>query len=403
LPSGAVTFLAVSASRFGLQHTPPWNPVGEAYRYLLLTVITIAVVFTSTVLVLNTASRPGPAPLQSSSAPASSSVPGADRTAAGTVLGAALPVRPTTVSEISRAAAQVPPPITRSVPATVVVSLETKEVTAKLDDGQTYSYWTFDGTVPGPMLRVRVGDTVELHLKNAPNSVMQHSIDLHAVNGPGGGATATMVSPGQEAKLTFKALNAGLYVYHCATGPIPMHIINGMYGMILVEPEGGLPKVDREYYVVQSELYTTTAVGTPGHHDFSNEKLLAETPDYVLFNGRVGALTGAGALKANVGETVRIFFGVGGFVGSNFHVIGEIFDRVYPEGALAQPLENVQTTLVPAGGATALEFKVNVPGRYLLVDHALPRALNRGAVGYLEVGGEPDPTIFDGALSGPGH
>jgi nitrite reductase (NO-forming) len=312
-------------------------------------------------------------------------------------------VKATTVPEISRPAAAVPPPITRRAPATVVVSLETKEVTAKLDDGQTYSYWTFDGTVPGPMLRVRVGDTVELHIKNAPNDVMQHSIDLHAVNGPGGGATATMVSPGQEAKFTFKALNAGLFVYHCATGPIPMHITNGMFGMILVEPEGGLPKVDHEYYVMQSELYTTTPFGTPGHHEFSNEKLLAETPDYVLFNGRVGALTGAGALKAKVGETVRIYFGVGGFVSSNFHIIGEIFDRLYPEGALAQPLENVQTTLVPAGGAMAVEFKVNVPGRYLLVDHALPRALNRGAAGHLEVEGEPDPTIFDGALSGPGH
>jgi nitrite reductase (NO-forming) len=395
----------MSAGRLGLERTPAprWNPVGEGYRYFLLTVITIAVLFTSTVLVLSAARRPEPATLQPSVASMPSTMPGMDLTAVGTPSSAAVPAKTVTVPEISRAAAAVPPPITRTAPATVVVSLETKEVTAKLDDGQTYSYWTFDGTVPGPMLRVRVGDTVELHIKNAPNDVMQHSIDLHAVNGPGGGATATMVAPGQEAKFTFKALNAGLFVYHCATGPIPMHIINGMFGMILVEPEGGLPKVDHEYYVMQSELYTTTPFGTPGHHEFSNEKLLAETPDYVLFNGRVGALTGAGALKAKVGETVRIYFGVGGFVSSNFHIIGEIFDRLYPEGALAQPLENVQTTLVPAGGAMAVEFKVNVPGRYLLVDHALPRALNRGAAGYLEVEGEPDPTIFDGALSGPGH
>jgi nitrite reductase (NO-forming) len=375
--------------------------VGEGYRYFLLTVITIAVLFTSTVLVLSTAGQREPRPIQQASVP--SAMPGMDHAVSGAATSAAQPVKATTVSEISRPAAAVPAPITRTTPATVVVTLETKEVTAKLDDGQTYSYWTFDGTVPGPMLRVRVGDTVELHIKNAPNDVMQHSIDLHAVNGPGGGATATMVAPGQEAKFTFKALNAGLFVYHCATAPIPMHIINGMYGMILVEPEGGLPKVDHEYYVMQSELYTTTPFGTPGQHEFSNEKLLSETPDYVLFNGRVGALTGAGALKAKVGETVRIYFGVGGFVSSNFHIIGEIFDRVYPEGALAQPLENVQTTLVPAGGAMAVEFKVNVPGRYLLVDHALPRALNRGAAGHLEVEGEPDPTIFDGALSGPGH
>jgi len=212
-----------------------------------------------------------------------------------------------------------------------------------------------------------------------------------------------MVSPGKDATFTFKALNPGIYIYHCATAPIPQHIINGMYGMILVEPAGGLPKVDHEYYVMQSELYTTTAFGTPGQHEFSMEKLLAENADYVLFNGRVGALTGTGALKAKVGEKVRIYFGVGGFLPSSFHVIGEIFDRVYPEGAFGQPLENVQTMLVPAGGAAAVEFTLDVPGRYTLVDHSLGRALNKGAAGYLEVEGAADPSIFDGALSGPGH
>ena len=376
--------------------------MGEGYRYLLLTIITVAVLFTSTVLVLGAASQPKasaatlmPADMPGMTTPGSGAAPGA---AAGPIASA----KPVSVKEISRPASDVPPPITRTTPTTVVVTLETKEVIATLGEGQTYSYWTFDGTVPGPMLRVRVGDTVELHLKNAPGDIMQHSIDLHAVNGPGGGSGATVVAPGQEAKLTFKALNPGLYVYHCATAPIPMHIINGMFGMILVEPVGGLPKVDHEYYVMQSELYTNAAFGTPGHHDFSNDKLLNESPDYVLFNGRVGSLTGAGALKAKVGESVRIYFGVGGFVDSNFHIIGEIFDRVYPEGALGQPLENVQTTLVPAGGATAVEFTVQVPGRYLLVDHALPRALNKGAAGYLEVEGAPNPAIFDGA-AGAGH
>jgi len=392
----------MSGHRSQLPSRPVFNPLGEGYRYLLLTIITVAVLFTSTVLVLSTASQPkvsttvaGPvATAMPADMPAMSPAPIGATTAAA--------AKPVTVNEISRAASDVPPPITRTTPTTVVLTLETKEVVAKLDDGQTYSYWTFDGTVPGPMLRVRVGDTVELHLKNAPGDVMQHSIDLHAVNGPGGGSGATAVSPGQESKLTFKALNAGLYVYHCATAPIPTHIINGMFGMILVEPVGGLPKVDHEFYVMQSELYTTTAFGTPGHHDFSNEKLLAEAPDYVLFNGRVGALIGTGALTAKVGETIRIYFGVGGFVDSNFHIIGEIFDRVYPEGALGQPLENVQTTLVPAGGATAVELRLNVPGRYLLVDHALPRAINKGALGYLEVAGAPDPSVFDGA-PGSGH
>lgn len=376
--------------------------MGEGYRYLLLTIITVAVLFTSTVLVLTAASQPKAAATIAGPATMPGTDPSSISTAPAAAAAPAASAKPVTVNEISRAASDVPPPITRTTPTTVVVTLETKEVIATLGEGQTYSYWTFDGTVPGPMIRTRVGDTVEFHLKNAPGDLMQHSIDLHAVNGPGGGSGATAVSPGQEAKFTFKALNPGLYVYHCATAPIPMHIINGMFGMILVEPVGGLPKVDHEYYVMQSELYTNAAFGTPGHHDVSNEKLLAESPDYVLFNGRVGALTGAGALKATVGESIRIFFGVGGFMGSNFHVIGEIFDRVYPEGALGQPLENVQTTFVPAGGATAVEFTVQVPGRYLLVDHALPRALNKGAAGYLEVDGAPNPAVFDGA-PGAGH
>jgi nitrite reductase (NO-forming) len=382
-----------------------FDPVGEGYRYLLLTIITVAVLFTSTVVLLAAASQPKAAAVIQMPA----DMPGMTMSGSGTapaVAGVApAPItsaKPVTVKEISRPASDVPPPITRTTPAKVVITLETKEVIATLDQGQTYSYWTFDGTVPGPMLRVRVGDTVELHLKNAANDTMQHSIDLHAVTGPGGGSGATAVSPGKEAVLTFKALNPGLYVYHCATAPIPTHIINGMFGMILVEPVGGLPKVDHEYYVMQSELYTNAAFGTPGHHDFDNAKLLSESPDYVLFNGRVGSLTGAGALTAKVGESVRIYFGVGGFVDSNFHVIGEIFDRVYPEGALGQPLENVQTTLVPAGGATAVEFTLQVPGRYLLVDHALPRALNKGAAGYLEVEGPANPSIFDGA-AGAGH
>src|SRR5579859_1671791 len=389
-----------------LESRSPFNPVGEGFRYLLLTIITIAVVFASSVVVFASASQIKTAGTTAAATPMPAAMPGMVMPQTGVAQPAKVApsaAKPVTVPEISRPAAAVPPPITRTVPTTVDVTLETKEVVAKLDDGQTYSYWTFDGTVPGPMLRVLVGDTVVLHLKNAAGDIMQHSIDLHAVNGPGGGATATMVSPGQDAKFTFKALNPGVFIYHCATAPIPMHIVNGMFGMILVEPVGGLPKVDHEYYVMQSELYTTTPFGTPGHHDFSNEKLLAEQPDYVLFNGRVGALTGAGALKAKVGETVRIYFGVGGFVDSNFHVIGEIFDRVYPEGALGQPIHNVQTTLVPAGGATAVEFKVNVPGRYTLVDHALPRALNKGAAGYLEVEGTQDTSIFDGPLSGPGH
>jgi len=287
----------------------------------------------------------------------------------------------------------VPPPLPRRAATRVQIDLETQERRARLADGVEYEFWTFNGTVPGPMLRVRAGDTVALKLKNASTNKMTHSIDLHAVTGPGGGAAIMQVPPGQEAAFEWKALNPGLYVYHCATPIIPMHVAQGMYGLILVEPPEGLPPVDREFYVMQGDFYTTGKNGEGGFQSFSIEKMLREDPEYVVFNGAAGALTGDNALKAQVGEKVRIFFGVGGpNLVSSFHVIGEIFDAVYPEGA-SEALHNVQTTLVPAGGAAIVEFKVEVPGTYLLVDHSLTRIL-KGAAGQLVVTGPDAPDIF---------
>lgn len=326
-------------------------------------------------------------------------------TTAQTLAQASLaPAKAVTVKSIALPATAVAPPVTRTSPSTVRVDLQTQEVVAEIEKGETYSYWTFNGSVPGPMIRVRVGDTVELHLKNAASNVMTHSIDLHAVNGPGGGATATQTNAGQETTVTFKALNPGVYIYHCATAPIAVHIANGMYGMIIVEPEGGLSKVDHEFYVMQAELYTSARLGIAGHHDFDGLKMDDESPDYVVFNGKVGSLTGDGAMTAKVGETVRIFFGVGGFLPSSLHLIGEIFDKVYPEGAVGSAANtNVQTTLVPAGGATVVEFRINVPGTYTLVDHALPRALDKGAAGQIVVTGDHDTSIYSGPLGGAGH
>jgi nitrite reductase (NO-forming) len=277
----------------------------------------------------------------------------------------------------------------------VRVDLQTVELEGRLADGVTYTYWTFNGKVPAPFIRVRVGDTVELHLRNDANSRMIHSIDLHAVTGPGGGASVMQVSPGGEKSFTFKTLSPGLFVYHCATPMVAEHISSGMYGLILVEPEGGLPKVDREFYVMQGELYTRDPIGQLGHQEFSVEKLLAERPEYVVLNGAVGALSNEHPLKANVGETVRIFFGVGGpNLTSSFHIIGEILDRVYNQASLTSaPLTNVQTTTVAPGGATMVELHLDVPGRYLLVDHALSR-MERGLIGYLDAAGPPNLDVF---------
>jgi nitrite reductase (NO-forming) len=275
------------------------------------------------------------------------------------------------------------------------VNLETTEVVGKLMDGSTYKYWTFNNKVPGPFIRVRVGDTVDVNLSNAADSHMIHSVDFHAVTGPGGGAAVTQAAPGSNKSFTFKAINPGLYVYHCATPMVAQHISNGMYGMILVEPEGGLPKVDREFYVMQGELYTAQRHGTAGEIEFSLEKLVNEQPEHMIFNGNHDALTKTFRMEAKVGETVRIFFGVGGpNATSSFHVIGEVFDRVYSMGDLTSPpLRNVQTTTVAPGGATMVEFKTEVPGRYVLVDHALSR-MEKGLVGFLYVTGNDNPDVF---------
>lgn len=296
---------------------------------------------------------------------------------------------------VVRNPADLPRPVGDRAPRELSFTLETVEKKARLADGTSYRFWTFNGTIPGPMLRARVGDTVHVTLKNPTSSTMTHSVDFHAVTGPGGGAELTQVPPGGEASFTFKALQPGVYVYHCATPMVAHHISNGMYGLAVIEPEGGLSAVDREFYIMQGELYTAERYGMRGSAEFSVDKLLDERAEYFTFNGAVGALTAEQPLKAKVGEEVRIFFGVGGpNATSSFHVIGEIFDRVYQEGAITgEPLEHVQTTTVAPGGATMVEFGLDVPGRYILVDHALSR-MEKGLAGFLHAEGEENPEIF---------
>jgi len=293
-------------------------------------------------------------------------------------------------------APNVPPPISRKHATKVIVNLEVIEKEMEMMDGVKYNFWTFGGQVPGKFIRVREGDLVEFHLKNDPSSKLPHNIDLHAVTGPGGGAVSTFTAPGHETQFSFTALNPGLFIYHCATAPVGMHIANGMYGLILVEPKAGLPKVDKEFYVCQGDFYTKGSYGESGLQPFDMEKALEENPDYVVFNGKVGALTGDNSLKAKVGETVRLFVGNGGpGLTSSFHVIGEIFDNVYPEGGSTLN-HNIQTTLVPPGGSAITEFKLDVPGSFILVDHAIFRAFNKGALGILQVDGPENKNIFSG-------
>jgi len=300
------------------------------------------------------------------------------------------------ITAILTQAPDVPPPTGRTAPAKVIVHLEVVEKVMPISEGVDYTFWTFGGEVPGNFIRVRQGDTVEFHLANHPDNKMPHNIDLHAVTGPGGGAASSFTAPGHSSQFTFKTLNAGLYVYHCATAPVGMHVANGMYGLILVEPPEGLPEVDREYYVMQGDFYTVGKYREKGLQPFDMQKAIEENATYVLFNGSEGSLVGDNALTAKVGERVRLYVGNGGpNLVSSFHVIGEIFDVVHPEGGL-RAQESVQTTLIPSGGAAFMEFDVEVPGTYVLVDHSIFRAFNKGALGMLKVEGDEAKGLYSG-------
>ncbi|MEO7200831.1 MAG: copper-containing nitrite reductase [Dokdonella sp.] len=316
--------------------------------------------------------------------------------ASGSARGDLGPPQGEPINAILTSPPMVPPPTNRSTPAKVIVELEVRELEMEISEGVSYTFWTFGGTVPGSFIRVRQGDTVEFHLKNHPDSKMPHNIDLHGVTGPGGGAASSFTAPGHASQFTFKALNPGIFVYHCATAPVGMHVANGMYGLILVEPPEGLPPVDHEYYVMQGDFYTVGKYREKGLQAFDMQKAIDENATYVLFNGSEGALIGDNALKAKTGETVRLFVGNGGpNLVSSFHVIGEIFDKLWYEGG-THFQENVQTSLIPAGGAIMGDFRLEVPGSYVLVDHSIFRAFNKGALAILKVDGPEDKTIYSG-------
>ncbi len=380
----------------GTRTIPPRTTEDEGLSRSRAVALLVAAVTLSVVASMIATSWGGNAPAATDAAASgttdTSAQPAADT---GGDTQAAANAAPATAPAIFRDPTDVGTPVGDRGPTTVEYTITSKEVEGQLADGTTYTYWTFDGTVPGPFLRARVGDTVKITLENAPDSTMTHSIDLHAVNGPGGGALVLQAPPGESRTVSFKTLNPGLFVYHCATPHVPSHIANGMFGMILVEPEGGLAPVDHEFYVMQSEIYTAEPRGTKGHVTYDADKMMAEDPTYVVFNGTAKGLTGDNALQAKVGDTVRIFFGdAGPNLISSFHVIGEIMDNVQVEGG-SLTNHNVQTTAVPAGGATWAELTINEPGDYILLDHAITRAMDGGALAILHAEGTPDRSIYD--------
>lgn len=307
------------------------------------------------------------------------------------------------VADIGADPTFVPKPQAPDADGIVRISLTAQEVLGEVSPGIYFNYWTYNKQVPGPMLRIREGDTVELTLTNDPSSLHDHNIDLHAVTGPGGGASVTHVAPGETKTFRWKALNPGLYIYHCAMPNVSTHNSHGQYGMILVDPKEGLTQVDKEFYVMQGELYTMGQLGKKGLVPFDSDALLDGKPNYVTFNGRIETTP---RMQAKVGDKIRMYVGNGGVnLISSFHVIGEIFDTVYPNASIGGALEhNTQATAVLPGGASIVEFTVDVPGKYLLVDHALAR-MNKGAWAVLEVIGNENPEIFkkiEGATNIPG-
>lgn len=308
-----------------------------------------------------------------------------------------------TEKAILTTAPNVPPPITRDYPVILDVDLTTVSKLEQLTNQYKYEKWTFNNSVPGPFIRARVGDVLNLKITNHDESGMPHNIDCHAFLGPGGGSALTTVNEGETKTARFKLLNPGLYIYHCSVGPVGVHIANGMYGLLYVQPEKDLPPVDKEYYVMQSEFYHEPPEPDDDGQmsstvEFSWPHALREAADVVVFNGSEAALTEK-PLKATLDDTVRIFFGNGGpNLTSSFHVIGSCFDKVYRDSdVLSSPGQCVQTVSVPPGGSTIVDMKMVVPGTYTIVDHAIFR-LEKGAKGFLNVSGEPRPTLYYSAL-----
>jgi nitrite reductase (NO-forming) len=319
---------------------------------------------------------------------------------------------PVPAGEVNVAVApEMPPPSGRTTPAIVDVEFEVVEGVNAIDPGngvetETWGYRLVDGPesivigTPGPVIRARVGDILRFTITNPAENTNPHNVDFHAVTGQGGGAEATTVAPGETKTIEARLLYPGFFMYHCAHGDIPSHIAHGMYGGILVDPETPLPEVDHEWYMVQSEYYT--AGKESGVVEFDRMAVTDEDPSYVVFNGAVGALTGDNALEMSVGQKARIYFINAGLnLDSNFHPIGSHWDKVYQEAALLnQPLRGSQTTLVPAGGGTVVELIGQVPSTIVLVDHALARAVDKGAIGQIVVSGAPNLEIFEDVTGG---
>ncbi len=306
------------------------------------------------------------------------------------------------VPKVDRVAANprdIPSPINRNRPVTHNITLESKDLISEIEPGVQFKFMTYGGQVPGPMIRVRQGDKMNLTFKNNSQNTLLHNVDFHAVYGTGGGSKATLCPPGQSRELHAKLMYPGAFIYHCAVPKLDEHISSGMFGMIVVEPNEGLSEVDHEFYLGQHEVYSNKEAGEKGFHEIDVESMKAENPTYVLLNGEKKALTedGYGTMKTQVGDTARIFMVTGGpNLSSSFHAIGNVWTKAWREGAIAsEPEEYVQTCHVAPGSCGIFEMDFPVPEKSFLVDHALSRYNRKGMLGVIEVEGEEQPHIFN--------
>lgn len=318
----------------------------------------------------------------------------------GAGIGATATAAPPEAKRVAADPTKIPPPVKHTTPKTHKVEIVCHEIIGEIEKGKYFLYMTFNGQIPAPMIRVRQGDTIDLTFTNSGDTRHPHSVDFHAVYGTGGGSAATTVGPGQSKNIKFKTLYPGAFIYHCAVANLDYHISSGMYGMILVEPPQGLPKVDHEFYFGQNEIYViddNAKSNTPLQFDF--DSMIDETPHYVVLNGESKAITEYryGSLKVKKGEKARIFFVNGGpNLISSFHPIGNVWTKVWREGAmLNRPEQYLQTVSVSPGSCAVMEMEFPVPETVKLVDHSLSRVVYKGLLALIDVEGEKEEDIFN--------
>jgi nitrite reductase (NO-forming) len=296
----------------------------------------------------------------------------------GTPIG---PEVPRTTGRIAADPTALPPPIGRSTPATVNVSLHAVPETAEIEPGVSYTYWTYNGTVPGPFLRVRAGDTVAVTLTNDRNSSANRSVEFPAFLGPHGGVAIANATPGGQGTVTFTATVPGLYLYESGPPNAPEGVANGMFGLLLVQPTVGLPSVGEELYLMESALYLHWPAHTPGGQVFNGTALLDDEPAYEVFNGAYGAFTGSNALSVPVNTTFRLFVGNAGPTDfASLQLLGGTFNETYLNGDLSDPPANgLATVPIAPGGTAVIDCTITRAGTYTLEDSQLVHGTELGA------------------------